>query len=35
VALAQHCGRLIAVWKNPRKNEFHDFNKTGLFRARF
>jgi hypothetical protein len=34
VAIAQHRGRLIAVWKNPRKNEFHDFNKTGLFRAR-
>src|SRR5262249_18017453 len=29
--LAQPCEQLIAVWKNPRKNEFHDFNKTGLF----
>ena len=27
VAIAQHRGRLRAVWKNPRKNEFHDFNK--------
>ena len=25
VAIAQHRGRLRAVWKNLRKNEFHDF----------
>jgi hypothetical protein len=31
VAIAQHCGRLIAVWKNPYKNTLHDLNKTGPF----
>jgi DNA invertase Pin-like site-specific DNA recombinase len=33
VAIAQHRGRLIAVWKNPHK--LRDRNKTGLFQDRF